>query len=307
MFGARQRRATGIHIADEGLYLVELIRHKGELELRHLVREPLPAGLTPARLTSDEARKELAQFLKQTGAAHELRFKNPCLALGRQAFLLKRRPRIQGDDRVNREHLWWEARQVLPDRFSEYALDCVRTPHYYFLVAVRRRMLGCYAALCREAGLSGPLFDVGPFALYNALEASGALGGEGAELLLDIGAAEAIILLINFGQLQAVSSCRWEEGAGAAARIEALAEAIRQLLDAESGTRRPQHLWLSGAAAADDFWGAALKDRLAAEARMLDPFQGVAAGLAAEELPLPARAAFGVAAGLAYRRLSEND
>ncbi|MBI2506408.1 MAG: hypothetical protein HYW07_24595 [Candidatus Latescibacteria bacterium] len=305
MFGARQRRATGVHIADRVLHIVELIRHRGEVVLNNLVRETLPFACTPARLAGGE-REELARIVRRVGKERRIAFANPGVALGSHAFLLKRRPWIYGSEQLNREHLKWEVQQVLPDRLSEYALDFAKTPQGYFLVAARRRALKLYGALCRKGGLRHPLFDIAPFALYNALEASGVLGGEELEILVDVSPPEALVLLLNAGQLQAVGSCTWE-GESPQIRREALVERVQQLIEAEGSLRRPRRLWLSGTAAADPEWNAVLSDKIALEVAVFDPLAGVDDSPLEERVPPAERAACAVAAGLAYRCLSEGD
>jgi Tfp pilus assembly PilM family ATPase len=304
MFGARQRKATGIHIADRVLHIVELTRRRGDLRLTGLVQETLPFACSPARLAGQE-RGELARFIRRVGQERGLAYANPALALGAHAFLLKRRAWIRGSEELNRDHLRWEAQQVLPDRLSEYLLDFARTPRGYFLVAARKRALRQYRALCRKSGLKRPLFDVGPFALYNAMESSGKLAAEAAELLVDISPPEALVLLLDAGELQAVGACNWE-GESPQARREALAERVQQLVESES-SQKPGRLWLSGSGAGDPEWGALLRERIAAPQELFDPLSGVDLELAEEGITPAIRAACAVAAGLAFRRLSEDD
>jgi len=304
MFGARQRKATGIHLADRALQIVELTRQRGEVSLTALVQETLPFACTPARLAGSENR-ELARFLRQVGRERGLAFANPGMALGPHGYLLVRRPWIRGGEQVNRQHLLWEVQQVLPDRLSAYRLDMARTPQGCFLVAARKKALRLYAALCRQAGVKDPLFDVGPFALYNALEASGCLAGEEAEVLVELGGAEALVLLLNAGELQAVGFCAWE-GETPQARREALAERVQQLVESES-PRRPGRLRLCGPVAGEPEYSALLSARTGLPADLFDPFAGVDLSALEEEASPAARAACAVAAGLAYRCLSEDD
>lgn len=305
MFGAHQRKATGVHLANRDLHIVELTRKRGAVVLDNLVRETLPFACTPARLAGDEG-EELARFIRRVGVEYRLSFANPGVALGSHAFLLKRRSWIHGSEQLNREHLKWEVQQVLPDRLSEYVLDFAKTTQGYFLVAARKRALRLYRALCRKGGVRRPLFDIGPFALYNALEASGKLGGEEMEILVDISPPEAQVLLLNAGQLQAVSCCNWE-GESPVMQREALAERVQQLVEAESSMRRPSRLWLSGTAAADPEWNAFLSDKMPMAMAVFDPFSGVDDSPLGEGASPAARAACAVAAGLAYRGLSEHD
>ncbi|MSR82529.1 MAG: hypothetical protein EXS58_06330 [Candidatus Latescibacteria bacterium] len=305
MFGAHQRKATGIHLAAQALHIVELTRHRGEVVLDNLVRETLPFACTAARLAGDE-REELARFIRKVGKERRLSYVNPGVALGAHAFLLKRLTWIHGSDQLNREHLKWEVQQVLPDRLSEYVLDFAKTPQGYFLVAARKRAVQLYRALCRNGGLRHPLFDIGPFALYNALEASGKLAGEEMEILVDISPPEAQVLLLNAGQLQAVSCCNWE-GESPAMQRQALVERVQQLVEAESSRRPPSRLWLSGTAATDPEWKAILSDKVSVPMAVFDPFSGVNDSPLEEGASPAVRAACAVAAGLAYRGLSEND
>jgi Tfp pilus assembly PilM family ATPase len=254
-------------------------------------------------LAGDE-REELARFIRRVGAERGLAFVNPGVALGAHAFLLKRRFWIHGSEELNREHLRWEIQQVLPEGLSEYQLDFARTPQGYFLVAARKRALKLYRALCRKGGLKRPLFDICPFALYNALEASGNLAGEETELLVDISPPEAQVLLLKAGQLQAVSSRTWE-GDSQQMRRESLAEAVQLLIGAEH--TRPGRVWLSGSGAADPEWSAVMSEQVAAPLAIFDPLAGVDDSLLEEEVPPAARAAGAVAAGLAFRCLSEDD
>ena len=305
MFGARQRKATGIQIADRALHIVELCRQRGEVSLTGLVQEALPFACTPARLAGDE-RAEIARFLRRVGKERGLSFANPGMALGAHGYLLKRRPWIRGSEDLNREHLLWEVQQVLPDRLAAYRLDFAKTPQGYFLVAARKKALALYQALCRQGGVKGPLFDIGPFALYNALEASGSLAGEEAELLVDISPSEALVLLLNAGELQAVGTCAWGEAETPQVRREQLAERVGQLVGTES-PRRPGRIWLSGSGAADPEWSACLSESTAIPIALFDPLAEVDLSPMGEEVSPAARAACAVAAGLAFRCLSEGD
>ncbi len=304
MFGARQRKATGIQIADQALHIVELCRQRGEVSLTALVRETLPFVCTPARLAGDEG-EELARFIRRVAKERGVAFANPGVALGAHGFLLKRRSWIRGSEQLNREHLLWEIQQVVPDRLAEYQLDFAKTPQGYFLVAARRKALRQYAALCRRGRVKRPLFDIGPFALYNALEASGSLAGEETELLVDLGSSEGLVLLLSAGELQAVGSCTWA-GEPVQVRREALAERVQQLVEAES-PRRPSRLRLSGTAVAEPEWAASLSAITSLPAALFDPFSGVDLSPLAEAPTPEAKAAGAVAAGLAFRCLSEND
>jgi Tfp pilus assembly PilM family ATPase len=307
MLGARARTATGIHLAEDALYVVQLRRGRRGAALQARVREALPSLFAPSHLASDELRMQLAEFLRHVGRQYGLAYDNPCLALDRRMVLLKRRPIVPGDARASREWMQWEAEQLLTSRPHEYGLDFWWTRRHGFLVAVRRRLLELYLALCDEAGMDAPRFDLEPFAMANAAEAAGVLDAGSSELMVGLWPWGAGTLLLRDRELEAVGWCPWEEGLEAdEARSESLAGCVHGLLaDADGGQPAPARLWLCGSDAASRAWIAQVESRWSVDGVPLDPFARVDCSTPSADGRGDAPAAsFAVAAGLAFRALS---
>jgi Tfp pilus assembly PilM family ATPase len=300
MRSARHRRGTGIHLAEDALYVVQFSHGRSAIALEAAVREAMPCLFAPSHLASDELRLELAEFLRQVSRQYGLRYENPCLSLDRRATLLKRRPVIQGPPKASREQMRWEAEQFLTSGAEEYGMGFWWTRRYGFVVAARRRILDLYLELCSEAGIGTPRFDLEPFALGNAAEAAGVLDDRAGGLLLELCAWGAHVVLLREGELEGASSCCW--GDGEEARGEVLADCVQALLEEAGDPGPPARIWLSGAEVGSDTgareWAREVESRLSVASALLDPFAGVGADQMAHG------AAYAVAAGLAYRALS---
>ena len=305
MIGSRDRRATGIHIIDNTLRIVEVGVAGQVLALHALAQEELPNPFVPAQLDNREQREELAQVLRQVRADRGIRFDHPVVALNSPLFYLKHRPLMQAGRRANRRHLFWEAHQFLGDESTEYGIDCALTQHGGFVVAARRYLLDLYMDVFDQAGIENLDFDIAPFALYNAFETTDLLSDERPELLVDIALSEASIILIRDGEFAAVASWSWEDGLDADRRLADLEERIGALVGEVSETEWPQRMWLAGVAARESNWDTELPDRFSMPGALLDPFQDVdQSPLSPIDAPLlEAKSEFAVPAGLAFRGL----
>ena len=305
MFGPRDRRATGIHIVDNTLRIVELGRIGPVRTLHALARKELSGSFAPTYLASDELRRELAETLRQIGAERGIRFDHPFIALNERAFYFKRYPLLQANRRTNREHLLWETRQFLAAEPDEYGIDFTLTSYDGFVVAARRQLLELYVDAFAQAGVMDLDFDIAPFALYNLSEsiALGAAGQSG--LLLDISPPTGWAILLRDGELAAVSTCSWEHGADTDQCFAHLEEGIARLLEEGGDMEWPQHLWIAGAATPESDWETRLPARFSITGGRLDPFQGMDTSPVEEADPslLESGSEFAVATGLAFRGL----
>jgi hypothetical protein len=94
VFGSKERTATGIHIVDNTLCIVETVGVEDTIELHALVQQALSGPIDPGRLDNDAGRAELIQALLQVRQDRGLRFDNPVMGLHEHAFYLKRRPLV---------------------------------------------------------------------------------------------------------------------------------------------------------------------------------------------------------------------
>ena len=321
MLRSRQKRATGIHFDDRGLYAVELARARGRTVLAGSARVDLEVSAGVDRSTGSSLRTGFTAALKKARGHRGMRFENPYATLQSGAVQLKQRPPFFVGNAKRRGQLEWEARQFLPDDLRSYALDCFTTTRAVFVVAARREGIEEVTAICRGAGIPRPRVDAAPLALCNAAESSGASAPVGIDLVLDFAGDRATMILLDRGEVAAVEFCSWdgryapyaqgavdiqEDGEAAAAaadpaRGEQLSRSLRRLMDLELGGENPDRVWLSGREALDG-WPQEVETRLSLGSRTLNPFADVdTAG--AEEVADPF--AFATAAGLAFRGLSE--
>jgi len=322
VFGSSRKRATGIHVADGAVHLVELCRTRRETVLEQALCLDLPDLTQLVELGSPEHRDQLAAVLRDARAEWGVGFASTYFALDGQAVWLARRPVVPGDEGGSRDLLRWEAEQALADRLPEYVIDYLLTRRHGFIVAARRAALDLVGQALARAQVAKPGFDVVPFALCNALELSGALSGEGLEMVVHLAADEATIVAVCDGELEDVEVCplsapegelaplaEREEGlfdddAGSvsARRQQRLREAVGDVVRSRGPQGAPDRLWLAGdvdadlvAALGEDGGRPRELDALAGMPRSGD---GAAAAAAA-----PGR--FAVAAGLAFRGLAE--
>ena len=328
MFRSKEKRSTGIHIGEDALNVVELSRreHPG-VRLEALARIELAASSMSGRLASEDLRSQLRDAMRLAVREHELSCPNPFVALDPSLVSVKRRALIPGTADDNRDHLRCEAEQVLSGDPGQFTIDFLITDSYGFVVMARKAAVESLKTLCKSAGISRPRFDVLPFALCNALESSGASLSDSTDLVIDIGAAEARIVLLRHGELQAVELCHWDgrysmygdvsanEDAGTSddehgpdstgdPRAQLLIAALERFLGEESADGVPDRAWITGPEAASAVWGKTVEATIATRGTPLNPFSGMKS---ATELPeLKEAAAFAIAAGLAFRGLSES-
>ncbi|MFH1570261.1 MAG: hypothetical protein ABIL09_19875 [Gemmatimonadota bacterium] len=336
MFGSSPKSATGIHVADRAVHIVELARRRSETRLAHAVSLELPESLRPNRLADPAAAAALRAALEQARLDRGFAYRHCYYALDGGAFFLKRRPAIPDDPDETRQLLRWEATQVLADDLSEYVIDFLLTRRHGFLVAARRAAIDVVTATLRQAHIARPGFDVLPFALCNALELSGAATEEGVEILADLGADQATLIALADGELEDVEICpyrrRWgvvaperpspraaragSEGlfdeveaddtagevVGHGERCRMVAEAIERMAQAQGG-ERPGRLWLTGAA--DEVWIDGLSGTGLPRPRILDALAGMELSAPASRDGAAPAGALAAAAGLAFRGLAE--
>ena len=335
MFGSRKKRATGIHIGDDALNVVEMSSSSREgAKIEGLVSLDLDRWPLSVRLSRDDVSHQLLEALRRSVDEYDLNFPSPLVALDPSLVSVKRRALIPGSDEENREYLKWEATQFLSDDLDHYLLDFLLTTQFGFVVAVRRVAVEKLRSLCKDAGGAKPRFDAVPFALCNALEFSGG-SLEGVDLVIDIGDTEARLVLLNKGELQALESCNWWDG-GLAMYMDAfsyspgskqdtggkdfgkdrvanhasddrsqaqlLSAALAGFVDRWADGKTPDRVWIAGRDADSPQWGAAVASTLSIPGEFLNPFAAVEGS---EEIVTNVNApAFAVAAGLAFRGLA---
>ena len=210
MLRSRQKRATGIHFDDRGLYAVELARGRGRTVLAGSARVDLEVSAGADRSADSRLGTGFTAALEKARGHRGMRFENPYAALQSGAVHLKQRPHFFVRDAQRRGQLEWEARQFLADDLGSYALDCFTTARAAFVVAARREGIEEVAAICRGAGIPRPRVDVAPLALCNAAESSGASSPVGIDLVLDLAGDRATMILLDRGELLAVDNCNWD-------------------------------------------------------------------------------------------------
>ena len=297
MLGRRSPTHTGIHFGADAVYAVGVTRRRGRLSLTHCSAVALEkAPRLPEQLADEDGRRPLAAALRELRALGLPRSR-PCLALAGPATLVRRRPVLPGAGAGSREHLRWEAGELLGADLKDYVVDLLVTPRYGYVTAARREIFDRWAALCRESGLDPPRFEMASFALCRARADGAGAPGEGEELILHAEAGGVCAVLLRDGEYEAERTR--SSGGG-------LAASLAEMCEQELGPgKEPRALWLSGA---EGPARAAAVAGLAATVAPLDPFgalarsPGASRGLAASGRP---SCAFAVAAGLAYRSASK--
>lgn len=327
MFGSSRKSATGIHVAGRAVHIVELSRTRTETVLEHALRLELTESLQPFQLAEPARRDELAAALAAARRDFGVTFSTAYYALEGQAVLLARRPVVPGDEGASRDLLRWEAEQALADDLSEYVVDILMTHQHGFVVAAHRAALDLVAQALGQARVDKPGFDVVAFALCNALELSGALSGEGVEILLHLAAREATLIAVCDGELEDVEICPLGGPGQAAAAAGAngdeglfgedpapdsvagtppqiVEEAIEHMARDQGLDGWPDRLWLTGAA--DGEWAGALAGG-GVRPQVLDALAGMRRASDAVEIESPVSpGTLAVAAGLAFRGLAED-
>ena len=278
----------------DGIYVVQLSRRGRRVSLVRCTVLRLERSVTmPESLVDDDARELLAEALRvlRHGGIDVHR---PYFALSGTTCFIKRRFVLPQADGATREHLLWEAGQLLGEDVDEYVVDTLVTARHGFFIAVRRQILDLYRVLCRQARLGSPGFDMASFALCNALESCGA-GGAGVEIILQDDGHSARAVLLRDGAYEGEKSWVLDE--------LTVAGGVSRLLksELEQNESVPQ-MWIAGTGdAGGGFEGV---DSVAE----LNPFSGltvpdsVRQALESAEIPLRA---YSVALGLAVRGLAD--
>ncbi len=298
LFGKGNKKATGVHIDDHLLRIVELVRAGRDLELGAVFR---------AELSSSDLGPELREALRRAARECSLSFANTCISLGWGQFHLKRWPLVEGAGaKINRHHLLWEASQFLAADLKDYGIDTVLGRNRGFVVAVHRRVLDHYREFCLQSGLKSPELDVVPFALCNALEGSRSGPVAGMEMLVSFSQRETSILLLRDGDLAAVES-RVHSAEAEPDRNEETEKCIDALLEEENSGENPQRLWVADLSGCADSRAAELSARYSTPSAVLDPFQNLRTTRCegAQQSLLDRGSEFAVAAGLARRGLAD--
>lgn len=303
MFSAKSKTSTGIHIVDSTVYIAELQRMGQAVAATRLVQADLPGVFTPGHLARDEVRWELAAVFERLGTNHDIEFTHANVALDRQAFQLKCLPVVPGKAEAQREHLLWEAEQFLADDLEAHAIDCQVFRNTGLVATARRPLLELYRDLFTQAEIEDIGFDLVPIALYNLARYTDILNDEDT-VLLDVAQFEACVVLVRGGAPVAVSMRSWNFGRDE--QLVNLESCIKGLLE---GTQElPQHLWISGTAAAESTWSYELPNRLGLVGELVDPFSGIDVEPLeqVDSTLLQSSPEYGVAVGLALGGLVDN-
>lgn len=289
---------TGIHFGADAVYAVGLTRRRGRLSLTHCSAAALEqAPRLPEDLADEDTRRGLAGALRELRALGLPRGR-PYLPLGGAATFLRRRPVLPGAEGPSRDHLRWEAGQLLGEDLDDYVVDYLVTRRHGFVAAAHRELLARWNGLCEESGVDAPGFDMASFALCHVLEGSRPSAAEGVDLIVHGEARQARAVLLRAGEYEAERVWPADGGGG-------LAGPLTEMLEEELGGEPPGALWLSGPEGPAHAEGLA---GLAGRVALLDPFTGLACrpealrGLERSGRP---PGAFAVAAGLAYRSTLE--
>ena len=258
-----------------------------------LVTDELEQSFDPVALSDKQQRQGLATKLVALATTYDFDYSNTCFALDRRVGIIQRRPLVAETEGENREQLLWESEQILAGEAKAFSCDFVLTPQWGFVAAARHRALDCYRALGKEAKVGQLDVDLVPFALYNAGECANLLDKDKLSLLLYADESEAWLLLIEEGELAALTSCVWGEAEEA---TEALAGAARKLLS-ENGSDL-QRLWGAGVV----YWTKGLATQLGVPHAVLDPLAAINPRLLGSATPAQ-RSAYTIAVGLAQRGL----
>ena len=202
MPGWRPATHTGIDLGADAVYAVGLTRRRGRLSLTHRLAVPLDeAPRLPEQLADESGRRPLARALGELRALGLPRGRL-CLSLTGPGTLVRRRPILPRSKAGSRDHLRWEAEQLLGEDRKEYVVDLRVTRRHGFVVAARREIREGWGALCRESGLGDPRFEAACLALCRALKAGGAASGRGAELIVHADARGTRAVLLREGDVR---------------------------------------------------------------------------------------------------------
>ena len=258
-----------------------------------LTAEELEHPFDPVSLGDEQQRRELATQLAALAATYNFDYSTACFSLGRRLGLVQRRPLVARTERENREQLQWETEQFLTEDAEAFSCDFVLTSQWGFVVAARHRVLDGYRALGKAVAVNRLDVDLVPFALYNASECANLLAKDTFSLLLYADLSEAWLLLIEEGELCALTSCCWEQEDDAPVVLEGAAHKL--LSTRGNGLQR---LWGAGFV----YWSEGLASHLGVPHSILDPLAAVKPKLL-DSTPPAQRSEYAIAVGLAQRGL----
>ncbi len=293
LFGFGRTKATGIHISGQTMRIAALDASRVGIRPLVLTAEALERPFDPVSLGDEQQRQELATKLAALAATYDFDYSTACFALDRRLGLIQRRPLVARTERENRKQLRWETAQLLTQDEQAFSCDFVLNSQWGFVVAARHRALDGYRALGKATAVGRLDVDLVPFALYNASQCANLLAEDTFSLLLYADEREAWLLLIEEGELCAVTSCSWQREDEAPA---ALADSARKLLP--TGGNDLQRLWGAGFV----YWSEGLAAHLGVPHSILDPLAAVQPKLL-DSTPPAQRSEYAIAVGLAQRGL----
>jgi Tfp pilus assembly PilM family ATPase len=304
LLGSKRHRATGIHVTESEMRLVEMGRSGQRLILRGIEAKKLARPLQVDSLDSADGRQSLVHALGEARRVGGLGNGRVMVAVDHSAFLFKRRPWVRAEGRLGRDQLEWEVKQFLPSPPSSYRLDFVYGEHHAFVAAVPCRLVDSLAEIVAQAGMRRPSFDLLPLTLFNLLEAVGENANEGGDCILAPAAGGIWLVLVAAGQLLEANYLPWEEEGDRDTKVDIAVAAVNQMVGAEMESDEEVRLWLAGTFGPS--WSDALEGRLSHSCHTLDPFRYIDCTACEEDFaPLIKRGSeFAVAAGLACRGLT---
>ncbi len=202
---ATSKLAVGLDIGSSSVKLVQLKERKGGYALQAFGAAPLPPeAIVDGALMNSAA---IVQAIQELVAQHKVKAKEVAIGVRGHSVIIKKisLPRMSQEELD--ESIQWEAEQYIPFDVKDVNIDTqILTPAGdaagqmdVLLVAAKKDMINDYTSVCAEAGLTATVVDVDAFAVQNAFEASYPADGDGAVVLMNVGAAVTNINIVSRG------------------------------------------------------------------------------------------------------------
>lgn len=190
-------RAVGLDIGTSGVQVAEVRQQRGEASLVNFGGVALPEGAVREGEVIDVA--AVATAVKQLMSDAGIRSKRVNLGVANQRVVVRQIDLPYVEDEELRASLRFQVQEYIPIPIEDAELDYHRLDEFpapegegtmqrLLLVAAHRDMVESHVAAATEAGLHPVGVDLNPFAVIRALTTETAVGGGGAEALIDIGA-----------------------------------------------------------------------------------------------------------------------
>ncbi|QBI21522.1 type IV pilus assembly protein PilM [Egibacter rhizosphaerae] len=198
----------GLDIGSTAVRAAQVSTGRGLPKLERLGQVLLPAGaVRDGEIEDPEA---VAEAIRTLWSTYKLKGKKVALGLANQQVVVRQMDLPSLPENELRESLDFQVQDTIPIPTDQAVLDFVVLDEYegpegepltrILLVAAQRTMVDSLVDVAQRAKLEPTLLDLDAFAVLRSMGGSEFIGGEGAELLIDVGGSVTNLIVHENGR-----------------------------------------------------------------------------------------------------------